>query len=642
MNKNPYIQIKRLKVEGLHKFDKSFKKGLHILVGNNNSCGKSLFIKLIDFALGDDGNDLKEYGILKDCSFFYAELEVNNETLTIKRNLYIIDSTIELFYNKTIQEILTSSIIPESISYSDYQKLLFKKLTNFDYIPTISSKGKKVSIGFPHFSNLFYLNQGVAAGQLFRYSDIYFPNYLKKKVLSLFLNTNEIKKSSDEIELGNLKEQVKNSIDQLNTKRSFFNSKFNIDNYFAEIENKNNILKEIDTLKDNLNNINQEALIQIDLPVQEKDTLYFLKKRLEEINNLIFNCNTNIKQTTKILNDYSEEISKTEKNITSFNLMKKFDISICPECNKKIIKQLNNNCPLCKEKLDEEKSLNNYFDNNMKYLSYLKGALKDSVDVINNDKENVNKLIKEREELINEINIKEKKLNDFIKTNKLPILDKISELSYEISKREEKLNFINKNIEILESFKHEDERIEDLKNKIKILNNKIKEIESDLINKSREEKLLSILNNNFNSFFNNINYPSFEKANLNENFDITITNNRDGIQNLNKITSSSNRIIIRLGLFYSLLKTSLENDNINYPKLIYLDSPRDQELTWERFSNSLLSFKRLLDNSDVEGQVFITVVEDAKNVFEGEYESLNDNVFMRIEDKSNLRLLRKN
>lgn len=193
MMQSKFIKINRLKIDGLYGFDKKFDTGLHILVGETNSCGKSLFIKLIDFAMGDDGRELKDYQILRKCSFLYAELIINGELLTIKRNVYIIDDKVDIYENSSIDDIFSKNLIPnQTVSYDEFQRILFKKITGYDYIQIVSPKNNIEKITFALYTNLFYLNQGVEAGQLFRYPPTWFPKYERQKILSLFFNTEPV------------------------------------------------------------------------------------------------------------------------------------------------------------------------------------------------------------------------------------------------------------------------------------------------------------------------------------------------------------------------------------------------------------------------------------------------------------------
>lgn len=640
MKINKYIKINRIKVDGLYGFDKKFDSGLHILVGETNSCGKSLFIKLIDFAMGDDGGDLKNYQILRKCSYLYAELFVNGELLTIKRNVYIIDDKVDLYKNSTIDDIFTKDLTPsETISYTDYQRFLFKKLTGYDYIQIVSPKNSFEKITFALYSNLFYLNQGVEAGQLFRYPQTYFPKYKKQKILSLFFNTKQIKKSYDEVRTAKLKNELKRAKDELNIKKSFFNENFESDNYHAELDRKNKLESDIKKYKRILQELNNEILSSEEFSDEDLDNLHKLKRELDGIQQKIIDSDLTIKQNVKILNDYKEEIAKTEKNLRAFNIIKKFDIELCPECGKKISHENKDCCVLCKEVIDEKGTNEIYFEKNQNYLEYLKDALNDTLEIISIDEKKKDDLLSFKSEIEGKIEIIETELNEKTKAKKLPIVRKVSNISSKITMKTQQIDEIDKKLEILQTFNHEDERIKEVNNEIKNLEAQIKQIENDIEDKKREDDLLKKLEGNFNSFFNERNYPYFQNATIDNQFGIEVTSQNEGTFPLMKLQSASNKIIVRLGFFYALLRTALAED-LNHPKILYLDSPKDQELEWSRFCESLIRYKEMLDKTKEIGQVFITVTEDGKNRILDLYKDLESHVFMRLKNKDNQRLLR--
>lgn len=635
--------VKRIKVDGEYGFDEEFSDGLHILTGIDNSCGKSLFIRLIDFALGDDGKKLEEYNILKKCTFFYAEINILNEVFTIRRNINQIDKEIDVFSGHTIKEVIEdTSLQYESKDVEWYQKYLFKQLTGYDYIKTVAPvSGRFKTISFSFFSNLFYLNQGVEAGQIFRYNIVYFPNYLREKVLSLYLNTGKIKKSIPEVEIHNLKEDQNNSINKLNIERQFFSTNVTDNNYFGEIEKKKAISKEINSLREAIKE-HDSRVTSLDLISKTEQGELIkknreIKKTKEEIADLQFT----IKQNTKLINDYREDIAKTEKNITAFNLFKVFELHECPECGKPLtVNKIDKNCPLCKEEYEDKKTDDKYIANNMAYLSYLKDSLNDCLEVVEKEKQDLENRKKHEKILTSEILKIENELREKINQLKNPILEQKLKYQAELSTNEQKLQEIESNLKILEEFRKEDTRIEDVREQIIDLNNEILKIDQNEDDKKKEKNLMEEFRANFNSFFNNINYPFFERGYIDNKFQIEVSTSKDGHRTMDNISSESDKIILRLGLFYSLLNTALKHEEINHPRLLYLDSPRDQELKWERFCESILKFKELL-SKNTQGQVFITVVVDGNNRLEGKYAELNEHVFMNLTNKEDGRLLRK-
>ena len=438
-----------------------------------------------------------------------------------------------------------------------------------------------------------------------------------------------------------LKNELKKARDELNIKKVFFNENFKSDNYFAELDKKNKLESEIKELKKILQDLNNEILSSEEFSDKDLDELHSSKRELDAIKQNIIDSDMIIKQNVKILNDYKEEIAKTEKNLGAFNIIKKFDIEYCPECGKKISHENKNCCFLCKEVLNEKDSSDKYFEKNQKYMEYLKDSLNDTLEIISVDEKKRDELINMKKNIDDKIKKIEIELNEKTKTKKLPLVRKVSDISSKISMETQLIEEIDKKLEILQTFNHEDERIQEVKNEIKELEDQIKQIENDMEDKKREEHLLNKLEENLNSFFNEKNYPYFQKITIDNGFDIEVTSQTEGTFSLKKIQSASNKIVVRLGFFYALLKTALDED-LNHPKILYLDSPKDQELMWDRFCESLLKYKSMLDETKNTGQVFITVTEDGKNRILDLYPALESHVFMRLKNEENYRLLRPN
>jgi len=276
----------------------------------------------------------------------------------------------------------------------------------------------------------------------------------------------------------------------------------------------------------------------------------------------------------------------------------------------------------------------------MAYLSYLKDSLNDCIDVLDNENKQVNDKNLEKEKLISEAKVIESRLRKKIEGMKNPIIEEKLSLQSEIARKEQQLFEIESNLKILMDFRKEDERLEKLKKEIHNQEDVISRIEQNEEDKKKEDNLMDVFRDNFNSFFNNTIYPYFERGYIENNFGIEITTSKDGTRTLDKISSASDKVVVRLGLFYSIIKTAIETDEVNHPRLLYLDSPRDQELTWERFCEALTKYKELMV-SKPNGQIFITIVIDGNNKFEGKYDSLNSHVFMNITNKDNEMLLRQ-
>lgn len=96
--------------------------------------------------------------------------------------------------------------------------------------------------------------------------------------------------------------------------------------------------------------------------------------------------------------------------------------------------------------------------------------------------------------------------------------------------------------------------------------------------------------------------------------------------------SASDRVVIRLAFFYSLLAAAVLTD-AKHPKLLLLDSPRDKDMDWPKFEAIMNSFSTLAKYADVDCQIFITTSEVTADI--------SDDIFLYTKDAENQRFLKK-
>jgi DNA repair ATPase RecN len=119
------LYINKIIIEGdQYRRTFSFSKGLNVIKGEFYS-GKSLLLNLINYSFGRKEKfkpqvqkELKEY-----CNKVYMEIEINNKTYTVLRNLWHSTETIFIFFSSYIN---IENYSPRTVSLNEFYKFLLE------------------------------------------------------------------------------------------------------------------------------------------------------------------------------------------------------------------------------------------------------------------------------------------------------------------------------------------------------------------------------------------------------------------------------------------------------------------------------------------------------------------------------------
>ncbi len=334
-------------------------------------------------------------------------------------------------------------------------------------------------------------------------------NVYEKKISKLNL---DIEKLNNELKLQknylNEFDKKINEKDKIILKFQNDNSRLNSDIAKHKIE-KNNLIKELDTIK-----INNENSVNI----------CNLQKDLESKNNLIESLNENINSLNNKINELNI------KNINLSNTIEKLNDELYSLKNKNINEEEFH-------KLKEDNI--NYKNQLLKLTNISNTNLINNISIINNLKNQIEKIKKEKEQLINyiteqiklykdnnnkiqnEINIK---INDF-ENNKKNEINKISNA------------FKDEINQITVKYKNEIIDLQNTINKLKEQNEKLMKQEKEKILKIVSPEKYNIIIDKYINVLNNVNlhwYLITEKETKNKNYLNTFWINESEIKNLSK------------------------------------------------------------------------------------------------------------
>ena len=617
-----------------YKNDK-LKKGVNIVLGENKH-GKTTFTYLIMYVLGFNIESFK-----KNCDDKIAEITNDKENyISIKIN---ISNEIYILKRKIGDNVI--SIIQEG----DVKILPIKRYnTLFKKDDEIFSDWlmKKLNINLIKVENIFSSEHYLNFDDLFRFS-YYDQETNKKQMISNFgLNNNIVKNSSQmkkfifetilsnqnskfykkQKEVKELENKIKDKKAELRFKKDIY--EYVSANIISEVDNfsKQKIKNKISILQTQKNNL-------INLPnsiSEKKNYLDALKDDVAEINKKIF--------TYK---EKEDELNLELKNARRLNKIERKEIKSLEILSElpNIYEDNENQCPICGKDIIIEKDkciCGNNIELDLFHFIYTKedyiDILKSKVSVNKTTKQVIKDLEIEIEDIKRKIEESNKKIDKLLNS-----IDKINEdiitPDVEVSIKE-----INSEIAILDDLYLRLTMIEDENASLENINKDILKLEESLNTKKSELRDLEIkkyemLEESLKLFETTLNkyLDRYYKA-LGENHEYKIKLNRDYLPIRGNHIPHSELTEIKIFYYLTILKLSINNNNITYPKLLIIDTIKDHGIDIKRLEK-ILEIICEFDDSDC--QILMTSGYEEFNNLEDRYSDL---VIERI---GKLKLLKK-
>lgn len=610
------IIIKSIEYNGKNYFYKNdnFKNGVNIVLGENKH-GKTTFTYLIMYALGiqvpsfTDGKSQTLDEVFKDTE--------NHISMTV-----IIDCSCYIFKRKIKENVIR--IIKENdvtVLPIDRKNSLFNNIgkTFSDWLL------EKLDIGLIRVENIFSSEHYLNFDDLFRFS-YYDQETNKNQMISDFGTGNNLLKKSPLMkkfifeyllsysnhEYYFQQKKVKKIEKLLKEKKDELNFEYKLQNLIRKSEQKINTNEA--ELLDRISDLeaNKKTLLNYSTMVDgKKDYLNHLNEQLEIIQTGLMDKKEKNRKFKLQLNN-ARRINKIEKKeIKSLELL-----STVPN----LCGNLDEVCPVCGHRVSNE------IENENLNIYHFKYSNEDYIDILkskissNKTTEMVIEDLKEEIEGNNEIIIiKEKKINDITKKIKL-IHSEITDCDIEKSVMEmnQEIDFLTQTYSRIKEINKEQVKIKNIEEDIESLTKKIGE------NKERLRKLefekynkLQTHINRFEEIFND--YLDNYFKSIAEKYDYKMFLNKDYIPISGKYQSHSTMTEIKIFFYLTMLKYSMENNYINYPKLLIIDTINDNGLDNKRLEEILA---KVFEFDNMECQIIMTCGYEEFSRFTVEKEEL--------------------
>lgn len=603
------IVIKSIEYNGKNYFyrNNNFKNGVNIVLGENKH-GKTTFTYLIMYALG-----------IQVSAFTDEKSQTLDEVFKDTENYIsmtvIIDGSCYTFKRKIKENIIR--IIQENdvtVLPIDRKNSLFNNIdkTFSDWLL------EKLDIGLIRVENIFSSEHYLNFDDLFRFS-YYDQETNKNQMISDFGTGKNFLKKSPQMkkfifeyllsysnhEYYFQQKEVKKIQKLLKEKKDELDFEYKLQNLIRQGEQKNNTDEDI--LLDRISDLEtkKKTLLNYSTMVEgKKDYLNDLNEQLETIQIGLMDKkekNRRLKlelyNARKINQIEKKEIKSLEILSTVPNLCGNLD-EVCPVCGHKVSNNIEN----------ENLNIYHFKYSNEDYIDILKSKVSS-----NKTTEMVIEDLKEEIEYNNEtIKIKEKAINDITRKIKL-IHSEITDCDIEKSVMEmnQEIDLLTQTYSRIEEINKEQVKIENIKEKIESLE-KTLGTKKEKLRKLEFEKynILQTHITRFEEIFNDY-LDNYFKL-IGEKYDYKMFLNKDYIPISGKYQSHSTMTEIKIFFYLTMLKYSMENNCINYPKLLIIDTIKDHGLDNKRLEEILA---KVFEFDNMECQIIMTSGYEEFNQF---------------------------
>ncbi|WP_078393438.1 ATP-binding protein [Shouchella patagoniensis] len=591
-----YLEIKKLYYKGDNYYYESplLKKGLNIIEGENGS-GKSTFSNLISYGLGnyvrefDDRERKKHTEIVGDTNnYVYILLNINQTSYKLKRFFNVDVHKIFVDEDGEIQDYLIHRPNSDVTIFSDW---LLKKLG----IPVIDffQGTTKSKLNFSDLFRLIYYDQKTVAEKIYKDSrsdgNFVSDSEFMRKVIFQMLTGHEfseyyklIGKINNEKRLKNILKAKEEGFIDVASELGFYDLKDSSAEIIKkEIDSKQLQLKRLEIYEtalltpkkepiDSLNKVKNIKKEMIDAEV-EIEGLRERKNRLfKEINNI-----KNLIENTIL------EVTHIKKIILTHEELSLFSPDTCPYCLNKVVRE-ESHC-ICGQKVSENE-YEKFFYSTDEYLGILKSKQK-SVETLKIAIKSCNEEITDVDSNLQQLNKEKKMKMDLIKEAKKDIdrgtnivdikqsVNKKNVLREEIVASEQHYK-IKKNYDsIAKQYSLKEETLSDLNREM----NERKAAAQEEI----KEKVIEF-NEIYSSLLMGVQID-IRKAKIDKD-------NYMPVINEGQYKEASVDVPVRLMYFLTLLKMSIKDDSIPFPRFLLIDTPESLGIDQENLEKAISQF----------------------------------------------------
>ncbi|EMM9997080.1 AAA family ATPase [Morganella morganii] len=605
---NPTIVVKKLYAfkGGREVLAMTFHNGLNVIYGSNGS-GKTSVIQLLVYVLGATVTNWKEEA--GSCDYVIAEIFVNESTITISREISDSMAGMSIFFGTYDESIKVGKSGWFSYPYaiSENKESFSQRIFEILNIPEAKSDGVS-NLTLHQILRLVYSNQSDPATNIFNNEN--FDSAIKREFISnylLGLYDNELYNNKLELikkdkELTKVIAELKGLLLLIDGQDIELRSE-STKAISEELQKKiDSIIEEVEKYKEQdikLKFSDEVKAISAGSLIKNKNKLVTLEVELSRVK-------YNIADSIQFIDELNNKLLSINDSIKFSDIFKFKEFDTCPSCFSKLsVTHDDNKCSLCgTDDLDSAKKINYARMKNEIIIQ-----IKESQDILEKNKNKSDDILKKIKILksgmrkdINKISVVSVSLNshnDSILYNKYKEIGELEERIDGLAR----MNVIYSKIKALQSLRN------DLQDRVCFLKDSISKKEYILQLKTPELKekisqyMKEILSNDIENIKDESDKAEFSKI---TSIDFDFSSNRIIVNN--KVSfSESSMYYLNNALHIALLKLSLVDPNVRFPRLLILDGIENGGMEDARSKGIQKTLKDISDEfSMVRHQVIIT------------------------------------
>ncbi|MEG7516200.1 AAA family ATPase [Morganella morganii] len=605
---NPTIVVKKLYAfkGGREVLAMTFHNGLNVIYGSNGS-GKTSVIQLLVYVLGATVTNWKEEA--GSCDYVIAEIFANESTITISREISDSMAGMSIFFGTYDESIKVGKSGWFSYPYaiSENKESFSQRIFEILNIPEAKSDGVS-NLTLHQILRLVYSNQSDPATNIFNNEN--FDSAIKREFISnylLGLYDNELYNNKLELikkdkELTKVIAELKGLLLLIDGQDIELRSE-STKAISEELQNKiDSIIEEVEKYKEQdikLKFSDEVKAISAGSLIKNKNKLVTLEVELSRVK-------YNIADSIQFIDELNNKLLSINDSIKFSDIFKFKEFDTCPSCFSKLsVTHDDNKCSLCgTDDLDSAKKINYARMKNEIIIQ-----IKESQDILEKNKKKSDDLLKKIKILksgmrkdVNKISVVSVSLNshnDSLLYNKYKEIGELEERIDGLAR----MDVIYSKIKALQSLRNDlQDRVCFLKDSISkkeyVLQLKIPELKEKISQYMKE-----ILSNDIENIKDESDKAEFSKI---TSIDFDFSSNRIIVNN--KVSfSESSMYYLNNALHIALLKLSLIDPNVRFPRLLILDGIENGGMEDARSKGIQKTLKDISDEfSMVRHQVIIT------------------------------------
>lgn len=601
------LKLNRLIVmkSGQRAYDQKFHSGLNIIHGSNGS-GKSSILDFIFFALG--GNLTKWKPVAQMCETVFAEVSANGTKFSLQRDVSTDKNQPMFIYFGGLEDGLEAAADGwQRYPYSrnDHSKTFSQVLFKALGLPEIpGDEGSNITMH--QILRLMYVDQTTPFQRIFRSED-FDPRDTREAVSELLCGIGNNQLYSKRIALReSRKTESELSTKLTNLLRATANLGENFNEGAFETE-RSNLSRRMEILQKEIEDLHSadidssqiarsaesERRKLYDTITKERDRLVGVEREIASLDFEISDSDQFVKHLEQLLRDF-------DRTAATYMAIGDVPFELCPACLQPLTDTSDHQCHLCKEELPKEDRDTKLFELRMD----IEGQISESLRLKETRLDKLTTLKMEATRLKTSMSRQMKRFDEVRNASIDGRTALISGKSRELGKIDSRLDGLSNLSDLRQQINEVKEAKQKASGAVEILRNEIEALELARDKRRRQvktrvsEQTKRVLEMDLEE------HNDFEEL---ENFDFSFEDDWFAINgDPNITTSASGMVVVKNSLFIGLLLSSLQDQQMRYPRMLLLDNVEDKGMVGDRVRNFQKVIADLMDKESQSHQIILT------------------------------------